>query len=207
MTDLLINNCLTLNAWQAARFLLFAEAASMPVMLLLNKADHMEFHMTQAYVAKVWNLACQACVSMMMASSFVRNPCETLTCSGLLRKCVVACVNSLPKMHPRMLRAAPIMACSNRSNERKQLHILYHVSQVHAYVFGLPHALSNSKKVSVGEQAVNADPVMLMHPSDLTTARGPESCWLHTLKQSVMCSIGIPRAVQSALQQVRAWHG
>jgi len=41
------------DAQQATRFLVSAEAASIPVMLLLNKADLLEDHMTQALVAEV----------------------------------------------------------------------------------------------------------------------------------------------------------
>ena len=41
------------NARQATRFLVSAEAASIPVMLLLNKADLLEDDMTQALVAEV----------------------------------------------------------------------------------------------------------------------------------------------------------
>ena len=41
------------DARQATRFLVSAEAASIPVMLLLNKADLLEDDMTQALVAEV----------------------------------------------------------------------------------------------------------------------------------------------------------
>lgn len=44
------------DARQATRFLVSAEAASIPVMLLLNKADLLEEDMTKALVAEV----CQA---------------------------------------------------------------------------------------------------------------------------------------------------
>lgn len=42
------------DARQATRFLVSAEAASIPVMLLLNKADLLEDDMTKAVVAEVW---------------------------------------------------------------------------------------------------------------------------------------------------------
>lgn len=42
------------DACQATRFLVSAEAASIPVMLLLNKADLLEDDMTRTLVAEVW---------------------------------------------------------------------------------------------------------------------------------------------------------
>ena len=44
------------DARQATRFLVSAEAANIPVLLLLNKADLLEDHMTQALISEVTTL-------------------------------------------------------------------------------------------------------------------------------------------------------